>query len=137
MQRLAASRELLIQVLNGIDVGIVIVDAHFEVEIWNQTAERIFGWTESETVGGLAFDFIPPGEYPDGMTAETAFDAVYRTGSWRGEATQTRRDGSKFLAEVAFSAIRDADGEVTGYTSVWRNITGQRALEEEFDQLVN
>ena len=137
MQHIAANRELLDQILDAVDAGIVIVDTQFVVETWNEAAEAIFGWKASETMGHSVFDFIPPGEYADGITAETAFDAVMRTGSWRGEATQTRRDGTKFLAEIAFAAIRDDEGEITGYTSVWRNITGQRALEEEFDQLVN
>ncbi len=132
---LISTRELLDQVLDVVDVAVVIVDHEFVVRVWNQGAERTFGWTAKEVIGRPITEIVAPSEYAEGMDAERAFDTALRTGSWRGEVMQTRRDGSQFLAEVSFGVLRDPDKEVIGYVSVNRNITGHRAVEQELEEL--
>ncbi|MFQ5968438.1 MAG: hypothetical protein ACE5MI_12650 [Acidimicrobiia bacterium] len=54
---------------------------------------------------------------------------------WHAEIILTTKGCSRFLAEVSVDALRDDDAQVVGYTSVHRNITGHRAVEEELGRL--
>jgi PAS domain S-box-containing protein len=139
LQRLSSifTPELLNQLLEVVHDAIVVVDDSFVIQIWNQGAERLFGWTAEEAIGRPVTEIVGQAEYANGMSAEKALDTALRTGSWWGEAVQTRRDGSKFLAEVSLRVLRDADGQIIGYMSVDRNIAGQRAVEEELERLTS
>ena len=129
--------ELLDQLLNVVHGAVVVVDDSFVIQIWSQGAERLFGWTAAEAIGKPVTDIAGQAEYANGMSAERALDIALCTGSWWGEAVQTRRDGSKFLAEVSLGVLRDSDEQIIGYMSVDRNITGHRAVEEELERLTD
>ena len=135
MRLLISTRELLDQVLDAVDAAVLVLDDQFVIQVWSQGAERTFGWTAEEAIERPVTDLIRPGEYAKGMSAEEALNIGLRTGSWWGEVIQTRRDGSQFLAEVLFRVLRDPDEDVIGYVSVHRNITGQRAVEDELEEL--
>jgi signal transduction histidine kinase len=57
--------------------------------------------------------------------------AIAERGSWRGEATQAHKDGTRFPVEVSSVVLRDATGKVTGFVSVNRDITERKRSEEE------
>jgi len=56
--------------------------------------------------------------------------AIAERGSWRGEATQARKDGMPFPVEVSSMVLHDESGQITGYVSVNRDITGRKRAEE-------
>ncbi len=41
-----------------------------------------------------------------------------------------RKDGSRFWADIVLTAIRDSNGEVTGYAKVTRDFTDRKRAEE-------
>ena len=41
-----------------------------------------------------------------------------------------RKDGTRFWASVVVDAVRDPDGEVTGFAKVTRDITERRLAQE-------
>jgi len=133
---ITSTSELLSKLLDIAHGAIVVVDDSFNIQIWNQAAERTFGWTAEEAVGSNVADTMGSGEFAEGMSFEKALDSALRSGSWWGEVVQTRRDGSTFLAEVSFGVLRDADEQVIGYVTNHQNITGQRAVEEELERTV-
>jgi PAS domain S-box-containing protein len=56
--------------------------------------------------------------------------AIAERGSWRGEATQARKYGTRIPVEVSSMVLRAESGQITGYVSVNRDITGRKRAEE-------
>lgn len=49
--------------------------------------------------------------------------------SWVADLVNRRKDGTLFEEEAVISPVRDADGTISGYLAVKRNVTRERALE--------
>jgi len=47
-------------------------------------------------------------------------------GRFENEGWRVRKDGTRFWANVIYAPIRDADGDLTGYVKVTRDLTGRR-----------
>lgn len=94
------------------------------VRLWNPAAERIFGWTSAEVVGGL-----------NPIVAEAEGDATRRrlddAPIVREPARRYRRDSSAVDVEVSASILRDDKGRPTGYLVVYADMTERIALERE------
>ncbi len=62
---------------------------------------------------------------PNQHLLQAARDGHFVEDGWR-----VRKDGTRFWAHVALSAIRDADGTLVGFSKVTRDLT-QRRLQDE------
>jgi len=79
--------------LDDVSDAIISLDSKFNVVSWNHAAERIYGWTAHEVIGHALNDFVKT-EYMHGETSQEAIRSVAEKGSWHGEVTQHRKDGS-------------------------------------------
>jgi signal transduction histidine kinase len=66
-----------------------------------------------------------------GDSREEMVRCLYEEGSWQGETIHHRRDGAELRIFANVTALRDADGQISGAVAVNRNITKQRSLEEQ------
>ena len=92
---------------------------------WNQYAEWMFGWTESEITGQTLAKVTE-------FTPEAASSGVSGYGAvkgWSGEVKAIRRDGSTFQAYLTCSPIRRADGTLAGFAYTFIDITDRKAAE--------
>lgn len=96
--------------------------------------ERILGYRPDEVIGLTAFDLIIP---EDRERCSAVFGAAVRE---KGEITRLlnanrRKDGSICYLETSGKPILDADGRLTGYRGVDRDVTdrveAERSLEAE------
>ncbi|CAM4313011.1 PAS domain S-box protein [Corallococcus sp. ZKHCc1 1396] len=110
------------------DYALVLLDARGRVASWNPGAERIKGWSEAEILGRPASTFYTSEEAAAGH-AERDLSRALKDGRLRSEGWRQRKDGSRFWAEVALTALRDEDGAPQGYAVVTRDITEQRRSE--------
>jgi PAS domain S-box-containing protein len=108
--------------------AVVASDAEYRITAWNAAAESMYGWKASEVLGrnGLA---VMRTEWP-AVAAAKMRRLIARQGSWRGEATQIRKDGTRFPVDVSSIVLRDGRGRITGYLSVNRGSTERKWLEE-------
>ncbi|MGN2253235.1 PAS domain S-box protein [Frateuria sp. GZRe12] len=116
------------------DCAICMLDAHGTVTDWNTGAERIKGYTATEIIGRpLTQFFVNP------LVAQTAMTVASECGRYDVVDWQVRKDGSRFMAEIAIDAIRDNDGQLLGFAKITRDITermeAERHLEETRAQL--
>jgi len=117
------------QLLAIVNDTVVASDAQYRLTAWNAAAESMYGWKAEEVLGRFGLD-ITHTEFP-GVDKAEMLRAIAERGSWRGEATQARKDGTRFPVEVSSVVLRDATGEVTGFVSVNRDITERKHSEEE------
>lgn len=103
-------------------LGCVVQDAEFRVVEWNPAAERILGFTEAELVGQELYDVVLPRE--DRGKAEEIRTRL-RAGDpfAHGICEHVTREGRRVLCEWQDSVLRRRDGSVTGYLSMFSDIT--------------
>lgn len=104
--------------------GMAIID-HFGVCIYlNDAYAKIFGYNDPERLIGASWEMF----YFDDELArlkEQIMPAVWRDGSWRGEAMGLKLNGSTLPLEISISSV---DGG--GLVQVVRDITERKKIEE-------
>jgi len=111
------------------DYGIYMLDAQGRVRSWNGGAERIKGYCAAEIVGQDFSIFYTETDRATDLPAKTLGIAL-RTGSYSGEGWRVRKDGTRFWAGVVLTAVRNAAGELLGFSKITRDLT-ERTIEEE------
>ncbi len=99
---------------------------------WNPAAERIFGYSASEMIGASVFKLIPDDLHDE----EHGILARIRAGQHVAhyETTRMRKDGERILVSLTLSPVRDMTGELIGASAIKRDITQQRAVEDQLRQ---
>jgi PAS domain S-box-containing protein len=89
---------------------------------WNAGAERIKGYTAHQVIGRSFSCLFPPEEIKRGRPAEILHIAA-AGGRHEEQAMRVRRDGSRFLANVTITALRDPAGALLGFSEISRDLT--------------
>jgi two-component system, NtrC family, sensor histidine kinase KinB len=108
--------------------AIVVVDADCNVSLWNEAAERMFGWPAADVLGA------PPPNIPEELRAE--HQAVLER-SVDGRlvsivSRRLRREGTAFHVRVDTSCVVEG-GEVTGWISVFHEAEQPSESREQED----
>jgi PAS domain S-box-containing protein len=125
--------------LKGVrDYAIYMLDVDGNVRTWNDSAERIKGYSADEIVGRHFRIFLPE-EVRGGDMADKALAAAASSGQFEAESWLLRKDGSRFYASIVMDALRNDAGELIGFAKLVRDITVQHeaqvALEQTREQL--
>ena len=105
---------ILIQAING------------EILLWNQGAERVYGWTKAEAIGRnsrelLNTNFSPP--------LDEIMQKLEKTGHWEGELQKTRRDGQILIVSSHWALGKNAAGRPERILVIDTDVTEQRRAE--------
>ncbi|HXM53845.1 MAG TPA: ATP-binding protein [Candidatus Dormibacteraeota bacterium] len=110
------------------DYAIFMLDPRGVIVTWNEGAERIKGYRESEIVGRHFSIFYERAEIEAGKPAWELVVAE-REGQFEDEGWRLRKDGTRFWANVMITALRDERGQLRGFGKVTRDITDRRIAE--------
>jgi len=102
--------------------GVLISDGTGRIEYVNKAYSALTGHEPRDAVGRSAND-LRPGLQSDARY-EQILRAVQRTGSWRGQFTEQRKDGAFISVSAVVSAVRDREGAATHH--VWVISDGSR-----------
>ncbi len=123
--------ELAAVVANSND-AIVACTLDGMIRSWNAGASRIFGYSEEEVVGRPFDMLIPPerlDEFPQTLTLVQRGESLVNY-----ETVRIRKDGKKISVTLTESPIRGEAGRITGLSSIARDITERKRLEEDLLQ---
>jgi PAS domain S-box-containing protein len=112
------------------DYAIFMLGPLGHVETWNPGAARLKGYNADEIIGKHFSVFYPEEQIKAGK-CELELAVAERTGRFEDEDWRIRKDGSRFWANVAITAIRGADGRLRGFAKVTRDLTERRDAEEK------
>lgn len=119
------------QILNIADDAVISVDRAQRIVLFNQGAERIFGYTAEEVLG-RELDILLPHRarhvHRTHIHEFSASSASSRRMGERSEIAGRRKDGSEFPAEASISKV-SIEG-LSVYTVILRDITSAKAAEE-------
>jgi PAS domain S-box-containing protein len=117
---------------NLVDVAIFTMDPQGQIKSWNAGAQRIFGYPPSEILGQpLAKIFTQADK--TARQAQWEMDTARKEGRADDERWHVRQNGELFWASGILSAVRDADGNVSGFVKVIMDLTDRKHAEEQRD----
>jgi PAS domain S-box-containing protein len=115
-ETLRDSEEKYRMLVDGVrDYAIFMVDLRGQILSWNAGAEKVKGYKAAEIIGHNFSCFFPPEEIKQGRPEELLrLTAI--TGRQEEQRMRIRKDGSRFLANITFTALRDRDGNLQGFS---------------------
>jgi PAS domain S-box-containing protein len=121
-----------IDVPDLVEESVAVFDLNFKVTAWNTEAERLYGWTREEVIGGAIQSAVrcAPSEALAVIMAK-----VQQQGIWRGEFTRTTKGGAAVVVKAKWSLRKDAAGLPVDIVETTRDITDVRRTEEAFERL--
>ena len=112
------------------DYAILTLNLEGHIDMWNVGAERMFGYTAEEIIGQPgAILFTPEDRRREAHLKE--METARETGRAADERWHLRKDGSQFYVSGVLSALHNANGAMTGYVKIARDLTQQRQAQEE------
>ncbi len=107
--------------------GIGITDLEGNVIYVNEAALRMWGAEDpSEVIGRSAFSFARSQE-----EAMEIYRSVLENGSWSGEVSGYRKDGSPITVHLSVSLVKNEKGEPVCGMDSFVDITDRKRMEEE------
>ncbi|MBK5106080.1 MAG: PAS domain S-box protein [Burkholderiales bacterium] len=136
MREVFARHRMAVESLRAVSAAandaIVVLDSTGTIIVWNQAAQRIFGFDKQESLGKKLFELIVPERLR--MDFKNMFDRFGRDG--RGSVSDTpteqpglRKDGTEIVTEFSMSRA-NIDGKWHAIYIV-RDITARKQAEEE------
>jgi PAS domain S-box-containing protein len=113
------------------EYSIIAKDLEGNVLTWNEGAHRNYGYTAEETVGRQNSQILHVPEDVASGKVQALLDTARQTGKAEGVFERMRKSGERFIASVAITLRRDANGAPIGYLLISKDITEQKALEEQ------
>lgn len=123
------SEEKYRSLLDGIqDYAVFLLDPAGTIVSWNAGAQRMHGYTAAEIVG-QNYSRLFPTEDVRRRRPQEILRLADMGERYQEEIPRTRRDGSRFIGEIALSALRDSSGKLRGFSKISRDTTSRKDAE--------
>ena len=133
---LGESEERYRLLLDGIeDYAIYMVSPEGTVMSWNAGAKRIKGYSAGEIIGKNFSCFFPQEDILRGRPQEILRKTAY-TGRHEERGMRVRKDGSRFLASLTFTALRDAAGNLRGFSEFSHDLSASKESDAKYQGLL-
>ncbi len=109
--------------------GICITNPQGRIEKVNPSFTAITGYRADEAIGQTHRLFKPNRQGAE--ACRTFKDSLVKNGLWKGEIENYRKDGETYIEGLSITAIKNSQGKVTHYVSVFRDITAIKQSEEQ------
>jgi len=129
-----SEERLRLAIANVTSYAILTLDSQGHVATWNAGAERIKGYRAEEIIGKHFSCFYPPQDVLAGKP-EMKLRIAARDGRMEDEGWRVRKDGTRFWGSVVITAMRNAQGELIGFSKVTRDLTERKSAEERIQAL--
>lgn len=124
-----------IDLLDHLHEAIIATDVHLCITAWNQTAAQTYGYTAAEVLGRPLAAVIRSDV--DQQQRDEALKELHANDELLTEITQYQRDGTPLHhMEEKMMTIRDDAGNISGYVSVYRDISNRKRLENLLNRRV-
>jgi len=115
--------------------AIMITDADQKIMVVNQAYTRITGYSSEEAIG------MVPSLHRSGRHDEEFYQQLWRSleqsGHWQGEIWNRRKDGEVFPAWENISVVKDEQGQIRNYVTVFSDISTIKQTEARLSELAH
>jgi diguanylate cyclase (GGDEF)-like protein/PAS domain S-box-containing protein len=113
--------------------SIMITDADRRILSVNPAFNRVTGYSEEDVIGRLP-GLLRSARHPLHFYEEL-WQRVEKDGGWHGEVWTRRKDGEDFPSWASISLVRNREGQICNYFSIFTDITERKAAEERIHYL--
>jgi PAS domain S-box-containing protein len=110
--------------------AIFVLDAEDHITYWNQSAERIYGWTAADAIGKTMVDLLFKGMATPQLA--NAIKTVNERGEWVGELQEYTKAGKAVTVQARCNLIRDEQGRPKSRLIINTDITEKKMFEYQF-----
>jgi PAS domain S-box-containing protein len=133
---LRESEERYRMLIDGVhDHAIYMMDTRGQVVSWNAGAQRIKGYAADEIIGRNFSLFFSAEDIERGRPEQVLRLAMLH-GRHEEQAMRVRKDGSRFLASLTFTALRDAAGNLRGFSEFSRDLSESKEAGAKYRGLL-
>ncbi len=135
--RKKAEEELLklAAIVKHTDEGVLVTDADDNIVFVNQAFTGITGYLGEDVLGQSPR--VLKSERHDEKFYRAMWSAIEQEGLWQGEVWDRRKNGEIFPVWQTTSEVRDDNGELTNYVSIFSDITTIKRSQEKLDFLAH
>ncbi len=130
--RLQQDNRLVIEALESARDGIMITDLQGTIVRVNQSLVDLTGYSRAELIGRQP-SLLKSGAHPPELYKDM-WRTILNRGSWQGDLTNRRKDGTLFEASLTVSPIFDSQGRLTHFVGIQRDVTERKQLERQLWQ---
>lgn len=106
-----------------------------KIRTWNSAAEKIFGWNTDDVRGKSVAMIVPKekrDEFAELLSKVNAGETIQNF-----ETVRLRKDGALVPVSVTLSPIRDEAGSVVAVSSIDRDVTERKRIEQMKDDFIS
>lgn len=128
-KRAEEKEKIAAKVFENIMDGVMITDQNNFIQFVNPAFTRITGYQENEVIGKKP-RILSSGKH-DTDFFQTMWNSIHKTGMWKGEIWNKKKNGELYLEEITINALKDHKGHVCNYVAIFKDITERKSLEEK------
>jgi PAS domain S-box-containing protein len=115
------------RLLDLVHEAVIVRDMEDRVLYWNNSAERIYGWSAQEAAGQNAAELL----HQDASIHAEAKRIALEKGEWRGEFRIRARTGQDLIVETGWTLVHDIQGNPKSILCISTDITKKKKLEAQ------
>jgi two-component system sensor histidine kinase VicK len=132
--RLAEEKSAILNsIVSTSDDAIISKNLEGIITSWNESAFRIFGYTEEEIIGVSVLKLIPADRQHEEPIILEQLKKGIRVDHF--ETKRMRKDGTLIDVSLTISPILNAEGKIIGLSKIARDISAQRSAEVDSTRL--
>ncbi|HLF24778.1 MAG TPA: PAS domain S-box protein [Anaerolineae bacterium] len=124
---LEGERARMQAILDSAGEGIVITDLAWTIEYINPAQEQLTGYSAAEVTGRAVQVFASDQTAPN--VEEDMRRTLARGETWEGEVINRRKEGARYDVALTLTPLKDAQGNLTGYVGISRDISRLKELD--------
>ncbi len=110
--------------------AIIVADLKERILYWNQSAERIYGWSAAEVMDRPLQEVLFHGRPPPEL--QQIIKSIRERGEWVGELQELTKDGKPIIVQGRSMIVRDEHNRPKSLLIINTDITERKLLEEQF-----
>ena len=128
-------------ILNAIDDGVVLIDIHNNIRVFNPGASRIIGWPGKEAVGldfNSVMKLVDEKGNPYAEANNPLIQVFTRKSTLRDHnVALLSRSGKKIAVNLSVSPLFDKEGNINGSVTIFRDVSKERGEERQRAEFIS
>ncbi len=128
-------------ILNAIEDGVILIDAHNNIRVFNPAASRIIGWPAKEAVG-LDFNLVVKLIDEKGNAYQPEVNPLVQVFTQKTtirdhSAMLLTRSNKRTAVNLSVSPLFDKQGNVNGSVTIFRDVSKERGEERQRAEFIS
>jgi two-component system, cell cycle sensor histidine kinase and response regulator CckA len=120
------------ELLNVATDAILVCNLDYQIQFWNQSAQKLYGWNPAEALGQNMTELLHS-EFLYSRV-DSHHKLILQNGQWQGEIRQVNRAAQNIIVESHWTLIQDEENNPKSILIVNTDVTEKKQLELQLIQ---